>query len=173
GFSTWRAGLSSHRSPSTSEGPAMTRPGRRVLLALPVLLACLVPARPQAVSDYRGLEPGVDYKHESKAEGPYSIHVLRIDRGRQDWQWPAPPGELRVFGMSPLTRIVQGTEERHRSRAVAAINGDWFEIRPGPYQGDPRGLHIIEGELVSTPAPDYNAFWVDGEGQPHMGVVQS
>ena len=37
-----------------------------------------------------------------------------------------------------------------RKPALAAINGDFFVIQPGPYQGDPRGIQIAEGELVSA-----------------------
>ena len=91
---------------------------------------------------YLALEPGLEYKNERLAEGPFSIHVLRIDRGRADWRWIAPAGEVRIMGLSPLTKIVEATERWQKTRAVAAINGDWFEIKAGPYQGDPRGTLI-------------------------------
>jgi hypothetical protein len=56
-------------------------------------------------------------------------------------------------------------------RAVVAVNGDFFQIRPGLYQGDPTGLHIAEGRLVSAPIGD--SFWIDPQGQPHIGAVRS
>jgi hypothetical protein len=52
---------------------------------------------------------------------------------------------------------------------VAAVNGDFFVIRPGPYQGDPLGLQIIRGELVSS--PKNTCFWIDAEGRPRIDYV--
>ncbi|HYV37754.1 MAG TPA: phosphodiester glycosidase family protein [Gemmataceae bacterium] len=151
----------------------MTRFRLGVSCALLVLLAFLAPSWPQAASDYRALEPGLDYKHETKADGPFSIHVLRIDRTKTNWQWCAPLGEVRIMGLSPVTKIAKATEDWQKARAVAAINGDWFEIKAGPYQGDPRGLQIVEGELVSAPARGHCVFWVDPKGNPYMGEIES
>src|SRR6185295_6033608 len=48
---------------------------------------------------------------------------------------------------------------------VAAINGDFYQ-RDGPYAGDPRGLQIMEGELISAPARGAS-FCIDAIGEPH------
>ena len=54
---------------------------------------------------------------------------------------------------------------------MAAINGDFFVIKPGPYQGDPGGLYITEGELASR--PEGNSFWVAANGDLRIGPVES
>jgi hypothetical protein len=51
---------------------------------------------------------------------------------------------------------------------MAAINGDfWTNDR---YDGDPAGLQIIRGELISGPS-DRPCFWVDTNRQPHITNV--
>ena len=55
-------------------------------------------------------------------------------------------------------------------RPMAAINGDFYQ-REGTYAGDPRGLQLIEGVLVS--APMGVCLWIDRAGEPHMDDVQS
>src|SRR5262249_23287447 len=47
-----------------------------------------------------------------------------------------------------------------------------FEIAPGNYQGDPRGLQITRGEVVSAPAA-HTCFWVDGKGELRLGELRS
>jgi hypothetical protein len=48
---------------------------------------------------------------------------------------------------------------------LAAINGDFYQ-RHGPYAGDPRGLQIVEGELISAPSGSVS-FWIDAVGEAH------
>jgi hypothetical protein len=55
---------------------------------------------------------------------------------------------------------------------VAGVNGDFYQ-RDRAYAGDPRGLQIIEGQLISGPVGNSASFWVDGEGQPYVGNVTS
>jgi hypothetical protein len=55
---------------------------------------------------------------------------------------------------------------------VAAINGDFYRIERSPYQGDPKGLQIMQGEILSAPC-DWSCFWIDAEGNPHMTNVLS
>ncbi len=97
--------------------------------------------------------------------------MLRIDREQCHWELHAGLAQGTVFGLEPLDRIVARTESAVRKPALAAINGDFFVIQPGPYQGDPRGIQIAEGELVS--APRGNAFWISVDGSPKMGPVAS
>jgi hypothetical protein len=127
---------------------------------------------PESSLEFRALEPGLDYAQLRKRDGPLSVHVLRIDRTRRGWEWTTALAEGRVYGLSPVTKMVRMTANWLAARPVAAINGDWFEIAPGNYQGDPRGVQIVEGELVSAPAP-HTCFWVDAKGKLQMGVVES
>jgi hypothetical protein len=56
-------------------------------------------------------------------------------------------------------------------RPVAAINGDYYRDE-GAYAGDPKGLQIMRGELVSGPS-DWTCFWIDADGHPQMTNVVS
>jgi hypothetical protein len=55
-------------------------------------------------------------------------------------------------------------------RAVAGVNGDFYERDNRFYTGDPRGLQIVNGELVSGPSTV--SIWFDGERNPHLGEVK-
>jgi hypothetical protein len=124
-----------------------------------------------AQETYRPLAAGLEYWHDVRNDGPLSIHALRVDRNQDQWEIHAGLGQGTVFGLEPLDGIVARTESILRKSAVAAINGDFFVIQPGPYQGDPRGIQITEGELVSGPTG--NAFWISADGRPNMGPVVS
>jgi hypothetical protein len=51
------------------------------------------------------------------------------------------------------------------------VNGDFYRTEQEPYAGDPRGLQIVRGELVSGPTREA-AFWTDAEGKPHLGDIR-
>jgi exopolysaccharide biosynthesis protein len=147
---------------------------QRALILRWIVLLCLLllsKSTLTAQETYSTLAPGVAYRHDVRADGPLSIHVIRIDRNRSDLEFHASLGQGTVFGLEPLDGMVGRTESILHLPAMAAINGDFFLIQPGPYQGDPRGIQIIEGELVSGPTK--NAFWVTADGCPHMGPVNS
>ncbi len=119
---------------------------------------------------FESLAPGLDYRHESRAEGPLSIHVIRIDL-HQHWELHTFLGQGTVFGLEPLPGIVARGAAQLKRPAAAAINGDFFLIKPGPYQGDPSGLDITEGELVSRPTG--HSIWVGADGQMKLGSVEA
>jgi hypothetical protein len=54
---------------------------------------------------------------------------------------------------------------------LAGVNGDFYQ-RDRAYGGDPRGLQIIMGDLISGPIGGV-AFWIDASGQPHSTNVTS
>jgi hypothetical protein len=119
---------------------------------------------------FKSLAQGVEYRHDVRTAGPLSIHVLRLDR-RQKWDLQTGLGQGTVFGLEPLAGIAARVAAQAKKPAVAAINGDFFVIKPGPYQGDPRGLQIAQGELVSRPMG--NSFWVTPSGELKIGPVES
>lgn len=155
-----------------------TDSGKVGLLAAIVLVAAALLVRadePAPVSRIAGafqpVAPGVDYRHEQRQDGPLAIHVLRVDRSGHRWDLHAGLGQGTVFGLEPLGGIVARTAATVKRPAVAAINGDFFVIKAGPYQGDPRGVQIAHGELVSRPAG--NSFWVAPGGELRIGPVTS
>ena len=120
---------------------------------------------------FQTLTPGLDYRHDVRVNGPLSIHVLRIDRSQQQSQLHTGLGQGTVFGLEPLDKIVGRVGSAMHAKPVAAINGDFFVIKPGPYQGDPTGIQIVNGELVSRPAG--TSFWSSPEGELKIGSVTS
>src|SRR5262249_16333502 len=47
-----------------------------------------------------------------------------------------------------------------------------FYLREGPCAGDPRGVQIVEGELISAPAGGAS-FWIDALGEPQISNTVS
>jgi len=138
---------------------------RRLLIAaIAICLAGVVAAH--ADEAFKSLAPGLEYRHDVRTNGPLSIHVLRIDR-QQKWDFQTGLGQGTVYGLESLDGIVARVATQVKKPAVAAINGDFFVIKPGPYQGDPRGLQIAQGELVSRPTG--TAFWGTPSGELKIG----
>lgn len=117
------------------------------------------------------LSPGFEYLHRRTGDQPWSIHVLKIARTNQTGRFATTLGQGSVFGLEPVAGQLRRLPETN-GRPLVAVNGDFFVIKPGPFQGDPRGLQITEGELVSAPAGTA-AFWIDPEGRPRMETVYS
>ncbi|PWU13559.1 MAG: hypothetical protein C5B50_19135, partial [Verrucomicrobia bacterium] len=108
---------------------------------------------------YIAVAPGLDYAHILSTNQPWSIHVARLDRSRHDFSIVSTLGREHIQGLSPV-RAQAGSVPPAQGRALAAVNGDFFVIKPGPYQGDPQGLQILYGELIREPASV--SFWVEG-----------
>ena len=94
--------------------------------------------------------------------------ALIVSRG---WNWRPVSGKGLSIGLEPLARDCVPCRRTLKKPALAAINGDFFLIKPGPYQGDPSGLHITEGELTSRPTG--NSFSVPPNGELKIGPVES
>lgn len=118
--------------------------------------------------DLPRVEPGIEYVHHRIGDGPWSIHVVKVDRSVARFRFVSTLAQDRVYGLASVSEQVAAFRDA-RARPVAAVNGDFFVIRPGPYQGDPLGLHIAQGQLISSPTG--TSFWIDGKGQPHIGQV--
>lgn len=115
--------------------------------------------------------PGLSYWNERRAEGPWSIHVVKIDRSRQDLRLRTTIARNTVLGLSSLSQQIRNVPAS-AGKVVAAINGDFYVVDQSPYQGDPRGLQILAGEVVSSPG-DQVACWIDAAGEPHAEHVDS
>ena len=139
-----------------------------LVAAIAVLGTSVVTAH--AADAFQPLAQGIEYRHDVRAAGPLSIHVLRIER-QQKLALEAGLGQGTVFGLEPLDGLVCRIAAATKKPAVAAINGDFFVIKPGLYQGDPQGLQIAQGELVSRPTG--NSFWVTPHGDLRIGPVES
>ncbi len=141
---------------------------RHVCLAA-LLLTCGQPlsAADPAPRSNRGLTyfPAVD------AEKPWSMHVVKLERGHPDYELHTVSGGLKTSGLSTLLDQLKALPAE-LGKPVAAINGDFWKNDGDGYQGDPMGLQIRLGELVSGPC-DKACFWLDAAGQPHATNVHS
>jgi hypothetical protein len=133
------------------------------LFALPLLAG-----EPSAAAR-KGVQ-GFSYRHDEMAAGPWSAHVVKIERARTNLQLQTmlPPG--RRFGLVNISAQVKALGTAH-GQPLAAINGDYYEGH-SRYKGDPQGLQIMRGELISAPF-DWTCFWIDPAGQPNMGKVDA
>jgi hypothetical protein len=77
----------------------------------------------------------------------------------------------RVLGLATVSEQIAGLSPK-LGRPAAGINGDFY-TRQGAFTGDPRGLQILEGELISAASPRDVTLWVDLAGEPHIGAVES
>ncbi|MGB9594849.1 MAG: phosphodiester glycosidase family protein [Candidatus Poribacteria bacterium] len=114
---------------------------------------------------------GLEYQHWRDGNVPWSIHILKIDRTRNDLKLRAVLAQDKVLGLSPMSSIITSLNFANE-RPVAGVNGDFFIIEEkNSYRGDPIGIHISDGELISEPTNI--SFWVDKNGSFNMGAVKS
>lgn len=90
------------------------------------------------------------YRAVHDEKGPWAVHIVEIDRADASYRIAAALGGETVYGREPLDATVQRLTRQGRTVA-AALNADFFERRNRPFDGDPDGLCVIDGELVSEP----------------------
>jgi len=146
---------------STSSGPATVPPG---------LVQNTSPNASPAADEHARSSKAVAYKNEKVPEGPWSIHVIKFDLHNPDYEFHTTLANGTVQGMTPLTEQIKAFPPA-LGRPIAAINGDFYKMDSKPYIGDPQGLQLLNGEVVSGPV-DNACFWIDLAGKPHAEVVQ-
>jgi hypothetical protein len=118
-----------------------------------------------------GAGHGLFYTNEVVRRVPWSINLLKMDRSRSDLELTTTLGRGRTIGLSVLSHQIERLPDDF-GKPVAAVNGDFYRTEFESYSGDPRGLQIQRGELISGPNGK-TAFWIDEQGNPHMGDVVS
>ena len=116
------------------------------------------------------LGPGIIYANQKIAEVPWSIHYVRIERSHPELDLRSTHARNAAIGMATLTAQIQGVKPAW-GQPLAGLNGDFYQ-RDRIYQGDPRGLQIIDGELISAPTTG-SSFWIDAAGSPHIAKMES
>src|SRR5262245_554641 len=155
--------------------PARSGSGRGLRVLLLVLVACaglalvlnvgkLVRAG-DSTTGWDQAEAGVSYRNDRIGRMPWSIHIVRVDRGRKDLEFFAALATTKVLGVSRISEQARSVPA-DIGRAIAGVNGDFYERDNRTYAGDPRGLQIVRGELVS--GPDTVCVWFDPTGNPHL-----
>ena len=109
----------------------------------------------------------VSYSNDKAADVPWSIHVVKVSHQNSDYELHSWPGKGRTIGLSTLSTQIK-TLPHELGHPVAAINADFWNERR--YAGDPMGLQISQGELISAPC-ERVCFWIDTNGYPRMGTV--
>jgi len=149
--------------------------GLRLFAWLPGLiwLVCVVISTPLLRASDDLLEPerkkrGISYSHDKVSETPWSIHVLKIERGRADFEFHTTVAKGATMGLGTMTEQMK-TLPPELGKPIAAINGDFWREGRQP-EGDPEGLQIMRGELISAPG-GRSCFWIDANGQPHTTNV--
>jgi hypothetical protein len=113
--------------------------------------------------------PGLAYARLFETNHPWSIHIARMDRATPALHILTTHAGDRISAISPVS--VQSRLASLRGyEPLAAVNGDFFVIARGPYQGDPAGIEITRGELIS--APHGPSFWIAGSDL-NIGEVKS
>ena len=113
---------------------------------------------------------GLSYTNCQVPEVPWSIHIVRVERTNSLYELHTQHAGGRAVGLSTLSSQVALINPA-LGVPVAAVNGDFYQ-RDRAYAGDPRGLQILDGELISAPAGGV-CFWVDALGEPHATNVFS
>lgn len=126
---------------------------------------------------YGGQEPrvksdrGYAYSNEVVAGVPWSIHVLKIERGHPELELQTTLGGGLTLGMGNVSEQVKSIRPE-QGKPIAAINGDFYHDSR-EITGDPDGLQIRWGELVSAPNAKRSCIWIDASGNPHCALVTS
>jgi hypothetical protein len=110
------------------------------------------------VTESQTIAPSVFFQAFRSEMPPLWVGVVRL---------PLPlPKELSLtpalggdngLGRQPLSQIAQRVQAQ-KGYVAAAINADYFSMTATNYSGDPLGIHIQDGELVSLPTFNRSAL---------------
>ncbi len=114
-------------------------------------------------------ERGFSYRRDIIASVPWSVHVVQIDRSATNIELQTSLAYGQTIGLDLITLQMKRLSPE-LGRPLAAVNGDFYRNDDTPYKGDPKGLQIMNGELVSAPW-DWSCFWMDAGGSPHIAAV--
>jgi hypothetical protein len=155
--------------------PALFRRCVRLLLRPTGLLCALALAAASLsaapVPDDAAGGRALSYVNEKVPEGPWSIHLIKLDRTNSEYELHTMLANGQITGMTTLTEQIKALPAA-LGRPIAAINGDFYFTSPKAYSGDPQGIQILDGELVSAPT-EHACFWIDTAAKPRTGIVKS
>ena len=151
---------------NTDPGPA--RRGSRWWHVLAVALAAAPAASPPGAPALPAGSTGVLYTNIVVPQAPWSIHVVRIPRNDRRYEVQSRHAGTGALGLSTLADQIAAADP---AQTVAGINGGFYR-RDTVYAGCPRGLQIVEGELLCAPCGNVS-FWIDVLGEPHTTNVSS
>ncbi|GII78173.1 hypothetical protein Sru01_31550 [Sphaerisporangium rufum] len=105
-----------------------------------------------------GIKAKVDFLGDdgTRTTGPWNMRVLTIDPGRFR-------GSLRAsLGQSVAKRETPSAMAKH-AKAIAAVNGGFFNIHTAKnLRGEPVGISVVNGRLLSEAVPGRSAIVLKG-----------
>lgn len=140
----------------------------RVAAYNPLKLPLMPSVTRSYVSDaHTPVAPGVMHDQGSivtDTAGRQAVHLLEIDTDNPVITFEASISNDRVAGLETTSsQANRRSVEGHR--AVAAINGDFWGERQAP-----NGLHVQDGELVTSPLAARPTFGIEADGDPVIGA---
>ena len=138
-------------------------------IVLRFALTAVIIAAPSVAEETNGARnnTGYSYHRDVVSDVPWSIQVLRIDRTNQNLQLHTMLANGNSIGLNSIPDQI-GMLPPDLGKPIAAINGDYY-VAKAPYKGDPKGVQISRGELISAPF-DWTCLWIDNAGIP-TGVI--
>ena len=98
---------------------------------------------------------GLEYAYLRVTNKPWSIHIARLDRRQKNLELTTTLGKGNAQGLATVSAQVANLST-NAGKPLLAINADFFSTG-----GDPGGVSIRNGELIS--APGYATFWVEND----------
>jgi exopolysaccharide biosynthesis protein len=96
----------------------------------------------------RGTEPAPADQINTTTRGPWVVNVLTIDPRTAN-------GHLKATYGPDLARVEKTSELVKSAGALAGVNASFFTFTANPqYPGDPVGLGVFDGKLLSEPLAD-------------------
>lgn len=128
------------------------------------------PAPPQKRQTFtrqvaRGVELVQEIVPASEPGGPLVVTVLRVNPKAKGVRVEAALGQDRIWGTDPAQGREIVSKLAARRGAVAGINAGFF-----PFAGNPIGLHVENGDLVTEPAANRTVFAMTKDGAPRFEV---
>lgn len=149
--------------------PAPLHPPPVGLLALLLLALLGPPALAAERRIQREVAPGLRLEQTIRdgLKDPLVVTALRVDLRRAGVRVETPLASGRVWDSGPLKGRAAVSAMAAREGAIAAVNADFF-----PFTGDPLGLCIHRGELLSEPNPARGVVGFTREGKPVLGIAR-
>lgn len=164
------AALGAHTTSVVAQQDA--RPLRRCVADTTQLLPV---ARPVTTVDT--VAPGITYTCMLRPEGPWVIHVARLELRERRWQLDGVRATDRMLGRERVSAMAQRLAARGAA-PVVAINADFFDLQTGEVENN----HVIDGAwvkgavLTDSPHDEFDnahtQFAVDHRGGVRIGRFQ-
>jgi len=113
----------------------------------------------------QGVQLIQEFTRDGHPQGPVMVTILIVNPKQEGVAIKASVGQERVWGtISSGREVVSQTALHHQ--AIAGINAGFF-----PNGGNPIGLHIQDGELVTEPTSNRTCFLLSREGKAQFAAL--